>query len=169
MPGRVNLGLRLKYFRTKRGLSQAELAKLVGVTPSTISQVESNLIYPSLPALMKPAEVLSVDITLFFQDREGGPRRLIFTAAEATEVKLPGLLGESVSAKLLAPVDVESKAEPYLVEIPFRGTLNTHFIIHKGEELGYVLSGRLQVRVGKAAYSLRPGDLIYLTSEMPAE
>ncbi len=169
IPGRIDLGLRLKYFRNKRGLSQSELAKLVGVTPSTISQVESNLIYPSLPALMKLAEVLSVDITSFFQDREGGPKRVIFTQAEATEVKLPGLPEESISAKMLSPVDTELRAEPYLVEISPRGSLSSHFFVHKGEELGYLLSGRVQVRVGKAVYSLRPGDLIYLTSEMPAE
>ena len=47
-----DLGLRLKEFRTRRGLSQTELAKLVGVTPSTISQVEINIINPSLPALL---------------------------------------------------------------------------------------------------------------------
>jgi transcriptional regulator with XRE-family HTH domain/KaiC/GvpD/RAD55 family RecA-like ATPase len=169
IPGRINLGLRLKYFRSKRGLSQAELAKLVGVTPSTISQVESNQIYPSLPALMKLAEVLGVDITSFFQDREGGPRRVIFTAAEATEVKLPGFSEEALSARLLAPVDAELKAEPYLVEIPPRKSLPGHFFVHKGEELGYLLSGRVQVRVGKAVYSLRPGDLIYLTADLPAE
>ena len=57
-PAEIDLGLRLKEFRLRRGLSQTELAKLVGVTPSTISQVESNLIYPSLPALMKMAEAL---------------------------------------------------------------------------------------------------------------
>lgn len=88
---------------------------------------------------------------------------------EATEVKLPDLPEAAVSAKLLSPVDVELKAEPYLIEIPPRGSLSSHFFIHKGEECGYLLSGRLQVRVGKAVYSLRAGDVIYLTSEMPAE
>jgi DNA-binding XRE family transcriptional regulator/KaiC/GvpD/RAD55 family RecA-like ATPase len=77
----VNLGLRLKELRSKRGLSQTELSKLVGVTPSTISQVESNLIYPSLPALMKMAEVLSVEISSFFQEQTEPKKRLIFTAA----------------------------------------------------------------------------------------
>lgn len=167
--GQIDLGLRLKYFRTKRGLSQTELAKLVGVTPSTISQVESNLIYPSLPALMKLSEVLSVDVTSFFHDQEGGPRRIIFPAAEAAEVKLPDLPESSISVKMLSSVDAELKAEPYLIEIPPRGSLSSHFFIHKGEEFGYLLAGRLQVRVGKAMYSLRSGDVIYLTSEMPAE
>ncbi len=71
---RLNLGLRIKELRNKRGFSQGELAKLVGVTPSTISQVEANIIYPSLPALLKIAEVLSVDIASLFQqvaEKEG--------------------------------------------------------------------------------------------------
>lgn len=167
--GRIDLGLRLKEFRTKRGLSQAELAKLVGVTPSTISQVESNLIYPSLPALMKMAEVLSVDLTSFFQNQTEVHKRIIFTPAEAVEVKLPTLPEGAVLAKLLSPVDFDPKAEPYLIEITPKETLPSHFFFHKGEEIGYLLLGRLQVKVGTAVYNLRAGDVIYLTSEMPAQ
>jgi len=166
-PRRLDLGLRLKEFRVKRGLSQAELAKLVGVTPSTISQVESNIIYPSLPALMKMAEVLSVEVTSFFMDRQDQKRRLIFTPAEAVEVKFPDLPEHAIYGRLLSPVDFEVKAEPYIIEIPPRESLPSHFFIHKGDEVGYVLTGRLQVKINKAVYTLRTGDVIYLTSEMP--
>ncbi|UCF03925.1 MAG: helix-turn-helix domain-containing protein [Deltaproteobacteria bacterium] len=167
--GRVDLGLRLKELRTKRGLSQTELAKLVGVTPSTISQVESNLIYPSLPALLKMAEVLSVEISSFFQDKTEQKKRFIFPATEAAEVKLPDLPAGAVVSKLLSPVDFDLKAEPYLIEIPPKEKLPSHFFVHKGEEIGYLLSGRLQVKLEKAAYILRSGDVIYLTSEMPTQ
>jgi transcriptional regulator with XRE-family HTH domain/KaiC/GvpD/RAD55 family RecA-like ATPase len=167
--GRVDLGLRLKELRTKRGLSQTELAKLVGVTPSTISQVESNLIYPSLPALLKMAEVLSVEISSFFQDKTEQKKRFIFPSNEASEVKFPDLPEGAVFAKLLSPLDFEAKAEPYLIEIPPKEKLPSHFFVHKGEEIGYLLSGRLQVKLEKAAYSLRSGDVIYLTSEMPTQ
>ena len=167
--GRIDLGLRLKEFRLKRGLSQTELAKLVGVTPSTISQVESNLIYPSLPALIKIGEVLSVDLTSFFEDRQEGKGRLIFTPGDAVDVKLPDISERAASAKLLYPVDFEVKAEPYLIEITPKESLPAHFFFHKGEEMGYVMSGRLQVRVGKAVYTLKTGDVIYLTSEVPGE
>lgn len=166
--GRIDLGLRLKEFRIKRGLSQAELSRLVGVTASTISQVESNLTYPSLPALMKMAEVLSVDLTSFFQEQ---PRSAAgwFSPRPMVEVKLSGLPEGSVFARLLAPVDADHKAEPCIVEVAPKKTLPAHFFFHKGKEIGYVLSGRLQVTVEKAVYHLRPGDLIYLTSEMPTQ
>ncbi len=167
--GRIDLGMRLKELRMKRGLSQTELAKLVGVTPSTISQVESNLIYPSLPALLKMAEVLSVEITSFFQESEEVTKRVIFPAAEAVEIKFPDLPEGNIYGKLLTPLDLEPKAEPFLIEIPPEKTLPSHFFIHKGEEVGYLLSGRLQLRLEKAVYTVHSGDVIYLTSEMPSQ
>ena len=166
--GRIDLGMRLKELRIKRGLSQTELAKLVGVTPSTISQVESNLIYPSLPALLKMAEVLSVEVNSFFQESTEMTNRVIFPAAEAVEVKFPDLPEGSIGGKLMTPVDFEPKAEPYLIEIPPNKDLPSHFFIHKGEEVGYLLSGKLQLKLEKAVYTMRTGDVIYLTSEMPS-
>jgi transcriptional regulator with XRE-family HTH domain len=166
---RFDLGVRLKELRAKRGLSQTELAKLVGVTPSTISQVESNLIYPSLPALLKMAEVLSVEVSSFFQGSEDTVNRVIFPAADAVDIKFPDLPGGSIKSKLLTPVDFEPKAEPYLIEIPPDKNLPSHFFIHKGEEIGYLLSGKLQLKLEKAVYTVRTGDVIYLTSEMPSQ
>ncbi len=164
---RIELGLRLKDVRTKRGLSQTELARLVGVTPSTISQVESNLIYPSLPALLKMGEVLSVDVSYFFQDRVDLARRIVFSSSEALEIKLQDIPEGIVVAKLLTPIDFEGQAEPYMIELAPDAKLPCHFFVHKGEEVGYLLSGRLQLTVEKAAYKLKAGDIIYLTTDMP--
>lgn len=166
---RLDFGLRLKEMRTKRGLSQTELAKLVGVTPSTISQVESNLIHPSLPALLKMAEVLSIDASSFFQEQTEVMKRVLFPLSEATEVHFSEIPEESLAAKLLTPMDFDARAEPYFMEIPGNKTLSSHFFIHKGEEIGYVLSGRLQMKLDKAVYNLRPGDTVYLTSETPSQ
>lgn len=167
--GGIDLGLRIKELRTKRGLSQTELAKLVGVTPSSISQVESNLIYPSLPGLLKIAEILAVEISSFFQERAEVKTRVIFPGSEATEIKFIGFHEDSIQAKLLTPVDFDSKAEPFLIEIPPGKTIPSHFFAHKGEEIGYLLSGKLQVTISKATNTIRAGDTIYLTSEMPSQ
>ncbi len=166
--GRWDLGLRLKELRGKKGLSQTELAKLVGVTPSTISQVESNLIYPSLPALLKMAEVLSVEISSFFQEELEQERGVVFPAAEAVAVKLSDLPAGALTAQSLLPVDMKVKAEPYLMEIPAKQSLASHFFVHKGEEVGYLLAGRLQIKFKHATVTARAGDLVYLTSEMPS-
>ena len=167
--GRVNIGVRLKELRSKRGLSQTELARLVGLTPSSISQCESNQIYPSLPALLKMAEVLSVQVNAFFQDSENVSPQVVHSASDGVEVKLVDLPKGSVHAKLLTPVDYEPKAEPYLIEIPPHQKVPAHFFIHKGEELGYLLSGKLHLKLKKGAYTVHPGDVIHLTSEIPTQ
>lgn len=164
---RIALGVRLKKLRTKRGLSQTDLAKLVGVTPSTISQIESNQIYPSLPALFKIAEILSVEVGSFFQESPALTGQAVFKTADAREIKITDLPKDSIHVKLLTPMDFDPKAEPYLIEIPANQSLHSHFFIHKGEEAGYLLSGKLQMELNKAVYSIAPGDLIYLTADIP--
>jgi len=167
--GRIDLGGRLREARVRKGVSQSELAKLVGVTPSTISQVESNLIYPSLPALVKMAEILSVETSFFFQESLRHVRQIVFAAHEAGEIKPSDRSEKTVAAKALMPSDFDSQAEPYLIEISPRKKLSSHFFVHKGEELGYLLSGRLQFTVDKVVHKLRAGDLVYLTSETPGQ
>ena len=167
--GGIDLGMRLKELRTKRGLSQKELADLVGVTPSTISQVESNLIYPSLPALLKMAEILSVQMSSFFQAKTETTSRIVFPSEEGVDIKFPDLPKGSIHAKLLTAPDLDSRAEPYLIEIPPKKTIPSHFFIHKGEEIGYLLSGKLQVKLKKAVYTARSGDVIHLANDMPSQ
>ncbi|WP_231714629.1 cupin domain-containing protein [Desulfonema ishimotonii] len=40
--------------------------------------------------------------------------------------------------------------------------------MHKGKEIGYLLEGNLQTEVGRSAYRVRSGDVIYLTTEIPS-
>ena len=59
--------------------------------------------------------------------------------------------------------------EPYIIEIEPNRDLPTHFFIHKGEEMGYLLSGKLRLSINKATYTIRSGDVVYLTSDMPSQ
>lgn len=167
--GRLALGHRLKSFRTKRGLSQKELATLVGVTPSTISQVESNLIYPSLPALLKMSEILSVNVSSFFQDTGHEQNRVVFPGSEAVETTLEDLPEEILHAQILTPIDAPSRSEAYLLELPPKQSLAGHFFRHKGEEMGYVLRGKLRLKTKAGDFTAGRGDLIHLTSEIPLQ
>ena len=139
----------------------------MGVTPSTISQVENNLIYPSLPALLKMADVLSVEVASLFEGSARRIRRIVFPRGDAVEAGLPNLPQESVAAKRLLPVDFDTRAEPYTIEIP-PGKAIPHFFTHKGEEMGYLLSGSLHLKLEEAGYTVRAGDVVYLTTQAPS-
>ena len=165
----IDIGGRLKELRSRRGLSQTDLAKLVGVSPSNISQIESNLIYPSFPLLLRMAEILSIDITSFFQGSEDVSREVVFRASEEIDEQVFDSPKGGIDARRLTPVDFEASAEPYLIEIPPQKKPFSHFLVHKGDEVGYLLSGKLQMKLGNSTYNVNPGDLVYLTSEIPSQ
>jgi transcriptional regulator with XRE-family HTH domain/KaiC/GvpD/RAD55 family RecA-like ATPase len=165
----VDLGGKLRQLRTARGFSQTELAKRIGVTPSTISQIESNMILPSLPALFKMAEMLAVDIGAFFRESATERKPVIVPSSDAVEMKLVDFPIEAVAGRRWPLPGTEPAAEVYLIEIGPGKSLGAHFFRHKGDEVGYVLAGELQCTVGSRVNTAREGDLIYLTSELPSQ
>lgn len=164
---RSDLGLRMKDLRKKKGMSQKELAGLVGVTPSTISQIESSTIYPSIPALFKIGEVLGVEISAFFQSPIGSDRPVF--SGDGVAVNFPDLPKGSIQGWQLSPLDFEGKAEPFLLEIEPDKKLSAHFFAHKGEELGYLLEGELKTVINNNVYTVKAGETIYLKADNPAE
>ena len=61
------LGNRLKALRSDAGLTQAELAALVGVSRKTINTVENEVFTPSTTLALKLARALNAPVeTLFF-------------------------------------------------------------------------------------------------------
>ncbi len=165
--GHVDLGGRVKQIRNRQSMSQKELAGLVGVTPSTISQIESGTIYPSIPALFKIAQVLNVSAATFFRDRPTAAERVVFSGG-GSPIGFSDLPKPDISGYRLSPPDFEADAEPSLIEIPAGKKLSGHFFIHKGQELGYVISGRLELSIGGRTHRAAAGDVIYLVADLPA-
>lgn len=61
---RYDFGLRLKRLRERKGLTQAGLAKKLGVSKTSINRYESNIQSPTLANAKRLAEIL--DTTLDF-------------------------------------------------------------------------------------------------------
>ena len=59
-----SFGSMFAQVRRERGLKQRELADLCGIARADISRIESGLIAPTTPTLMRLAEALNARITL---------------------------------------------------------------------------------------------------------
>ncbi|CCQ72771.1 helix-turn-helix domain-containing protein [Magnetospira sp. QH-2] len=64
----IQLGRRLKELREARGLTQVQLAELLGKSVETISNFERGKTLPSLVTLEQVAGRLNVNILDFFED-----------------------------------------------------------------------------------------------------
>lgn len=71
----LQLGLKISYYRKLRGLTQEQLAELVGLTPAFIGHVEAPNIRKaiSMDALFDIAEVLNVPAYKFLIFEEDAP------------------------------------------------------------------------------------------------
>jgi transcriptional regulator with XRE-family HTH domain len=64
----VYIGERLKRQRTRRALTQAELAERAGVTTATVARIERDEIEPRMTTLRKLADALNVDPAELVED-----------------------------------------------------------------------------------------------------
>ena len=164
--GPLAMGGRLKHARKARGFSQNQLARLVGVTASNISQVEGNQILPSLPALIRMAEVLEVEPGSLLQ-QSSPTRAAVFSQSLATKARLSYNCAGAVQGTMLMPPGTSDRVTVYLIEINPRGLLEGHFLSTKAHEMGYVLSGRTMLELKERRLDLNPGDFVYLSDDIP--
>lgn len=62
------IGTKIKYYRNKQHLTQAQLAEKSGVEPSNISHIERGATKVSLPTLFKIANTLNVSLDALVYD-----------------------------------------------------------------------------------------------------
>ena len=62
----MNIGEKVKYFRSIKGFSQKEVALSIGIDQAQYSRIESGKVEPTVSSLEKIADALGVEIADFF-------------------------------------------------------------------------------------------------------
>ena len=181
-PDYPQMGERLRAARAARALSLRELAGRLGVSPSLISQIETGRANPSVSTLYAIAAELDVSLDeLLFNDRrltEATAPLRAGTAPTGTMTPAPPVqrAASRHSIRLASGVNWErltTLSEPGVeflhvtYEVGGASSPPDAFQRHPGHEWGYLLSGRLQVRIGFDEYVLEPGDAISINSSIP--
>ncbi len=165
-----NLGEKVRSLRKKAGMTQKELAEQVGLTPSFISQLEKNLISPSLDSLLKLSEKLNTQPIYFLVESESSPlQKLVIRSDERQEIQLPSIRGKDVKLQLLISDSLNRRMEPYLLTLKEGAIVKGHFYSHKGDEFVYVMAGELEVEINNENHILKQGDSLYIGSTFPSK
>jgi len=158
----LGLGPKIRAIRTKRGLLIREVAAKAGVTVGLISQIERGRVNPSVGTLKKLADALDVPITSFFDST--GPR--VGPVIREHERKRLPQASKGVRYSLLTP-DINCTLEVIYSEYEPGASSGEFMFVHRGEEVGYVLSGVMKVTVGTESYVLHEGDTIHFNCMLP--
>ena len=143
----MEIGAKLRELRLKKNLTQEELADRCELSKGFISQVERDLTSPSIATLIDILESLGTNPTCFFAD--DSKEKVVFSQADMFQKQD----GEDKSGRItwLVPDAQKNNMEPILLELEPDGE-SMEIPPHDGEEFGYVLSGRVMLRIGKQQY-----------------
>ncbi|WP_424987271.1 helix-turn-helix domain-containing protein [Microbulbifer sp. S227A] len=156
------LGADLRALRKARGITLADLAESLGRSVGWLSQVERDLSEPSVTDLRHIAARLDVPVSMLFGHApapveesgyvvRAGARRTIGSDAA-------GLVEELLSPDLTDDFEmVHSTFEPQsrIGETVMRAT----------QEVGYVVSGKLDLVISGRAFTVNPGDSFRIRGE----
>ena len=154
-PAETPLGELLKSHRVARGLSQAELARRIGISPSALSQAERGVSGLSGTTVERAREILGLPS----EQARGAPPPYWVRRRGAAEPRrvAPGMLAEELA-------DTPGH-RILLVRVSPRASGQRTPFATKREEVVTVLRGILEVRVGESQEVLHAGDTILLSEE----
>jgi transcriptional regulator with XRE-family HTH domain len=160
------LGVRLRHGRMTLGLRLRELADKAKCSESMISKIENGRAVPSLNILYRIAEALDLTVGQLFE-KPTEPSGLLSRAGERPIVKIDPLRsGPGLTLERLIPYDKSRLLQGSIHNIaPGGGT--DGLITHEGEEVAYVLEGKVEFLIGEARHLLNAGDSICYRSEQP--
>jgi transcriptional regulator with XRE-family HTH domain len=150
----MEIGEKIKQLRTRRGLTQEELADRCELTKGYISQLERDLTSPSIATLIDLLETLGTNLTNFFSESE--VEKIVFRN-EDVFVKT---FEDGYTINWIIPNAQKNMMEPILIELESYSETKPDNP-HEGEEFGYVLSGIIYLHYGDEKYKVRKGESFY--------
>jgi transcriptional regulator with XRE-family HTH domain len=157
-----SLGQDLRVLRKSRGLTLSDVAERVGRSVGWLSQVERDISEPSMEELNALAGTLDVSIGSFFGKAPCAPReegRVVRKSARRPlSPRVPGLVEDLLSPDLTDDFEmVHSTFAP--------GAERTEDTSRATQEVGYIVSGQLEVTIEGERFTLHPGDSFRIRGE----
>lgn len=155
-------GEKIREVRKAREISSSELAEKAGVTQAYISQIEHNLVEPSLSVLRKIASSLNVEI------------HYLFSYDSPTDVMITDIINNDFSLfpeghakyQFLTPSSLTTgercQMSVIVVTIEAGKTDYDEKVSHDFVEFCHVLEGEIEYHTEKKIYYLSEGDSIYI-------
>jgi transcriptional regulator with XRE-family HTH domain len=168
-----DLGTRLREGRERKQMTVRGLARYVGVSPSLISQIERGKVMPSVATLYAMTNQLELVVDDLFKDADA-PR-----AARAVISETADPVQRSATRKAIRLAEgirwerLTARPDPIVefllvrYEVGAASTDKDSLIRHGGIEYGFILSGRLGLKIGFEEFELGPGDSISFDAQMP--
>jgi transcriptional regulator with XRE-family HTH domain len=164
---KYTIGAKLRRLRLRKSMGLLELGKHTGLSPALLSKLERDVMYPTLPTLLRIAMVFGVGLEYFFDPE---PRPLLEIVRKKERLRFPESSDAAHVAYYFESLDfpVPNRAlNSYFATFEPAEAEHSRLHEHPGIEFLYVVSGRLELRTREDRHELSEGDSVYFDSTVP--
>ncbi|MGE7185556.1 helix-turn-helix domain-containing protein [Peribacillus sp. NPDC006672] len=155
----IDIGKKVEKYRKAKGLSSRELAKLAEITPSMLSQIERGLANPSIQTLKVLAKTLNVPTFSFLLEE------IITEDLIVRSSKRKKMIIDNLSYELLSP-DFTGNLATAIMKVPSNISSSEKLLEHKGEEVAFILDGKIKLYLGEEEFLLEAGDSVKIPANL---
>lgn len=170
MPGKdMKIGERIRALRNAKGLSLADVSEQSGIPEATIYGIEGHMVSPPLGNIVSLAKVFGISVGDFFGESGDSPYCIVRSGDRKTVSRFNSTDGKSggYTYESLGQQKKNRHMEPFLVTLSPAESSEVQPNQHIGEEIIFVLEGKVEIRLLDQTEILNPGDSIYYDSTMP--
>lgn len=158
------VGPKLRALRTMKKMGLVQVAQHAGLSPALISKIERSKMYPTLPTLLRIAQVFSVGLDYFFTQKPP----TISVVRKKDRERLPERLDGQSSTYHFEPLDFTAKdreLSAYVAEFEPSSVDDIRLHRHDGAEFLFVLEGTLGLYVEDREITLNTEDAASFDAE----
>lgn len=157
-------GSKIRQLRQAKGLTLQELAAQTQTTAGYLSQLERDLVDPSLSTLRKIAQALNTPLFSLVDSQDDATRIIRRNKRQKIAFADSNVILEILTPKLDSAPD-----EVFVLTFTLGAQKwsNSERVSHNVDECFYAQKGELEVLVGNETYFLHQGDSIYIRANTP--
>lgn len=161
---KYKFGEKIREIRERKKITMKVVAQKASVSESLMSQIERNKISPAIDTLLRIADVLDIDLEYLFSDYKKNRSVNLVHAEERNEYKVKDVCFQQLCR---TPGEAEHGIEAYMMEIAVGGESKSEEYGHTGKELGVIIEGSGEFKIGSDSYIIKEGDSISFDSDIP--
>jgi transcriptional regulator with XRE-family HTH domain len=156
---------RVKRLRALKELTLETLAKRTGLTKSYLSKVERGISMPSIDTALKLAEAFEVGVGELFGV---SPQEHDYAVVRKNQRKSFSRQGQQAGDRYeaIAPALTPGLFEAFVASPPHEDSSGSRRQ-HRGQEMIFVLKGRIQISFPHSVVKLSVGDCIVFNGQLP--
>lgn len=160
------VGEKIRNARKEKNMTISELASKIDVTAGYISQIERDLIDPSLSVLRRLCKAIQIPLAELFSE-EFTPGVVEIPAGSRTKIKFADI---NMTYEFLTPYIKEKECSPkmevFYYKLAPKSWGSSEIMQHEADECTYILKGEVEYHIDGKIYTIKEGGSLYIPENL---